>query len=538
MTHHRRTIPFTDLYIWMPAASFVAASIVASLLVGGCESEENDWPSGLPGADTVTEADTPLGDAMEADSQPEAAVCEAVPLDLDSMRLTTSGTDLLDSAGRRVLLRGSNFGGQSKLPPFFPFSFQESGLPEQAGALPFNEAMAAYVDTVGEWGMNAARVPFTWEAVEPVMGEYDAQFLERYSAFVAALTAKGLHVIVDFHQDVFARPFCGDGFPLWAIPLEPSELNYGCDAWFTGYISNDEVAASYESFWADENGIQQRFIGMWEEMIAATDDIDGVIGYEIINEPGFGTSVSTSEFGPKVLTPFYNEVAPALHRAAPTALIFFDSTGLDATTATTELLRPDGDYLVFAPHYYLPGVIFFGTWDGEGDITGDIGNWKTLSEEWDIPVLLGEFGVRVTAENGSEYLRANYDALDTHLLHGTVWETSASTHDWNDENMSLLTSDGEPEPTLSTALRPYPAATAGALVSFGWDPDARVGELVFEAEPGGTTEVAFPPSLTQGGISAELGGIDGCVAFHEPTSRLAIKASTAGEAVVTFAASN
>jgi len=52
-----------------------------------------------------------------------------------SSRLTVDGRALRDAASRQVLLRGINAGGRSKLPPFFPFEFRESGEPDQAAAL-------------------------------------------------------------------------------------------------------------------------------------------------------------------------------------------------------------------------------------------------------------------------------------------------------------------------------------------------------------------------------------------------------------------
>ena len=62
---------------------------------------------------------------------------------------------------------------------------------------------------------------------------------------------------------------------------------------------------------------------------------------------------------------------------APKALVFVDPPGVDAVGATTAMMRPTGDGIVFAPHYYpisnanpdivLPGIQLLGrTWAPRG----------------------------------------------------------------------------------------------------------------------------------------------------------------------------
>ena len=75
-----------------------------------------------------------------------------------------------------------------------------------------------------------------------------------------ALGARGIRVVVDFHQDVYARPFCGDGFPLWTIAGEVPERPEDCESWFNGYLTDDEgVGASFDRFWANEDGLRDAF---------------------------------------------------------------------------------------------------------------------------------------------------------------------------------------------------------------------------------------------------------------------------------------
>src|SRR5439155_19490463 len=118
--------------------------------------------------------------------------------------LHVEGGRFTDAKGATVILRGVNIAGDSKVPPFRPVR------PEVFDALP-------------AWGLNVARLLFTWEAYEPQPGQYDDSYLDYYRTAVEAAWARGVYVVVDFHQDGFSRWLvsgCGEGFPKWAIPPE------------------------------------------------------------------------------------------------------------------------------------------------------------------------------------------------------------------------------------------------------------------------------------------------------------------------------
>ncbi|MDP6944196.1 MAG: cellulase family glycosylhydrolase, partial [Myxococcota bacterium] len=245
------------------------------------------------------------------------------------MRLTAVGSRLLDALGREVMLRGANTGGRSKFEPFIPFPFLESGLAEQADAPPFAEAVETYYDMVASWGTNVVRMPFSWEALEPTRGTYDDTYLSRYQAMISAAESRGIRVIVDFHQDVFASVYCGDGFPLWAVPEPWPEPAESCASWFSAYFNEGPMHAAWDRFWANEDDLMDDFEAMWTHMASATWPQDAVIGFEIINEPAPGSEPEET-WAPEVLTPFYSEMVTVIREAAPGALVFFDSTGAEA----------------------------------------------------------------------------------------------------------------------------------------------------------------------------------------------------------------
>jgi endoglycosylceramidase len=435
------------------------------------------------------------------------------------------GTRLFDATGRQLLLRGINAGGRSKTPPYAPFPFAESGRDEQRGSATFETAAAEYFDRLAAWGLSVVRLPFSWEALEPTRCSYDETYLQRVLTMARACGERGMRVIVDFHQDVFARPYAGDGFPLWACPQPVGEPSGPVHTWFMGYVQDETMKLAFDRFWRNEDGLRDSFEAMWRHLAARAWTIDAVIGFEVINEPGWGTA-NMHDWARQTLTPFYSHMASVLHDVAPGSLIFFDSTGADSLTCTTGLQRPDGDNLVFAPHFYAPEVIMEGRWDGNLGATGPLRNWAKLGAKWDLPVLLGEFGITTRADGCEAYVRANYDRLDELLLHGTLWECSTTVDDWNDEGMSVLGPGGSEGPTVKELVRPYPLAVAGELTSFSWK-DHRL-EVKYRAVAGGVSEVVAPARCFAGGIAIELHGVPGEVT--QRGDRVVVRADEAGDA--------
>jgi len=493
-------------------------------LVMACDSDGGDETSHSDG-----------GDAHGMSDVGEGAQCEALRPTLEDASLRVEGTLVLDALDREVLLRGINAGGRSKLPPFLPFDYAESPEPIYDGAPTFDEAVELYVDRVHSWGHNVVRVPFTWEAVEPERDAFDEDWLSAYESLVNAFSERDIYVIVDYHQDVYSRVFCGDGFPLWTLEDPTLEIPppEDCHQWFMGYITDGPSRDAFDRFWANEDGLRDELADMWRHMVGRFSSNPMVVGFEIMNEPGWGNA-DRAEFSKNVLTPFYSEMIEVVREVAPEAVVFFDSTGLDAVEAATSLERPEGEGIFFAPHYYDPPAILQGVWNGTADYTEPVGKWRIQGDAWEVPVLVGEFGLRREAVGADDYVRLNYEALDAHLLHGTSWEYSESAVDWNDEGMSVYSPmDGESDVALAT-MRAYPAAVAGTATSFSFDHETLNGVLVYEATGAGTTEIAVPSRLFPDGVSATVEGATGCVAHDGQAQRLVVQVMEAGTVTVEF----
>ncbi len=231
-----------------------------------------------------------------------------------------------DAEGRRIVLRGVNLGGDSKVParPEGATHRREGfylrrGVSFVGRPFPLQEA-EEHFGRLRRWGMNFLRLIVTWEAVEhDGPGVYDEEYLDYLEALVAEAGEHGLSLFIDPHQDVWSRWTGGDGAPLWTLEaagFEPERLhasgaaivhqeagdpfprmiwdaNYnrlGCATMFTLFYAGDTFApgipgpegASLQGF------LQERFIAAMERVASRLARFDHVLGFDSLNEPSAG----------------------------------------------------------------------------------------------------------------------------------------------------------------------------------------------------------------------------------------------------------
>jgi endoglycosylceramidase len=423
---------------------------------------------------------TPRGESVAvARSESASAGSHAA----DSAVLRVVGRHFVGPDSRVVLLRGVNLGGDGKLPPF--------PTPDDPVLL----------DRLTELGFNAIRLPFIWEAFEPEPGQYDEAYLSRLVAVAAAAWSRGLFVIIDIHQDGFARTLCfgcGAGFPLWAVSPRatprPPDNGCNCDLWPLLELLDPGVYRSFADFYADAYGVRSRYLAMLGRIAGAFAAVPGVVGYDPLNEP-WGDER-------REIAPLYRDAAAALRARHPTAILFLEGRGPTSTGMRTKLPRPDLDNFAYAPHYYRPLAIL--REDGAGRTTvidRAFNRMKAKAEEWCVPLLLGEFGIPASARRAGEYIDYHYDRLDAALASGMQWTISASPsgEGWNGEDFSLLDAAGRPRPSYRP--RPYPRRVTGVPIYFRFETTAPPRreprlEFVWSHRPGlGPTEIVVPEGL-------------------------------------------
>ncbi len=417
---------------------------------------------------------------------------------LSSRRLRVDGERLRDELGRQVLPRGFNAGGRAKMPPFLPFDDDGRALDVQA---------ADYFARLAGLGANLVRLTFSWEALSPARGEYDEAYLAQYRTLLDAAHAAGLFVIVDFHQDVFASPFCGDGFPLWAlgdIPHGPPRYDCGFPDWsYPALNPTSDVSRAFDRLWNNTDGLQDDLEAMWRHVAAAYATHPAVAGFEVINEPGSG-SFDIVTFERDVLPAFYERMGAAIREVAGDVPVFGGGRTGDATGHGNHLRTPELPGYVYAPHFYDVAASL-GLQSNPAEVRGRVLATLFPAREWGVPVLLGEFGTQNTYEHKAEHLSYIYDALDEGLAGAALWEASRTSTYWNTEDFSVLTSSGEEQSWAHAVVRAYPRAVAGDLVRFSWNSERFFMEVTNATE--GISEVYLPPRVV--GTTPEISVSEG-----------------------------
>ena len=381
-------------------------------------------------------------------SASDPTACTIAPPTPSDWRLVADGTSFRDGLGRVVFLRGVDAGGRSKFAPYVPFDYADGG---------YATALDAYMDHAARWGIDVMRVPFTWAALEPTQGQDDADWLSRYDQLLDAAWARGIWTVVDFHQDVYSEVFCGDGFPGWTVP-DAGPPSHDCPGWQLEYYNDPGVTAAFDAFWDAGSPVQSAYVSAWDVMVARYKDKPGVLGFEPINEPGWGSG-DEGTFSATTLTAFYSVMVPHINAAAPSSLVFVDPPGVDGTTVSTMLGKPTaGTGVVFAPHYYPLSA-------GNADEQAELAVWQGVGQAWNVPVFVGEFGASHDQQASVAYMTAVFDALDALSLSGSEWEYSVESEEWNSETDSIVAADGGEYPIAQAVQRPYARAVAGSAIT-------------------------------------------------------------------------
>ncbi len=259
---------------------------------------------------------------------------------------------------------------------------------------------------------------------------------------------------------------------------------------------------AFDRFWAAGSPVQAEFGSLWDRMVARYADKPGVLGFEVINEPSPG-SANAGPFAATTLTAFHGAMVARMRAAAPSSLVFVDPLGADGVSLSTTLMRPAGDGIVFAPHFY-PLLH-----QPEAVLDELSSSWPPVGASWGVPVFVGEFGASHDDPTTLPFMTAHFDALDALGLGGTEWEYSVSAEEWNDETASLVAADGTEFPVAAAVIRPFARAIAGDTFTTSFDASTGTFSLAFVPAVSADTEVSLPARAYPGGYDVELTG--GCV---------------------------
>jgi endoglycosylceramidase len=395
---------------------------------------------------------------------------------------------ITDEQGRVLILHGANVSGSAKYHP------QRHPWVGQADV----------ARLARDFGFNFARYLIFWDAVEPEPGVIDAAYLDAVAERLDWFHAAGIHVVLDMHQDVYSKVFCCDGAPAWAIdddgePFEQSSV------WWFNYLS-PAVIAAFENFF-DVRGqglwLQDHYGDAWAAVAARFRDHPAVLGYDLINEPSPGSALSfdsppdgtMAAFDRSYLTPFYQRMVGRIREVDPDGWIFYEPVFLVPAGGGRSYVgplqdpRPGESRIAYFPHLYSIAIEANRVY-GPTDVT--IPSWRTsrLVEvaATKTPVLIGEFGLIDSVQNGLAHLRDVLAMADRTTSGWAYWE-------YNSDAFGFLNPDGSEKPKAAVLVRSYPQRVAGEPLHIRYDPASRVLELIF-AERGvpGPTEIYVPES--------------------------------------------
>jgi endoglycosylceramidase len=238
--------------------------------------------------------------------------------------------------------------------------------------------------------------------------------------------------------------------------------------------------------------LQDHYGAMWAHVAERFQNHPALLGYDLMNEPWQGSGLlHYKEFDETKYHAFNQRAIDAIRAVDADHWIFYEPCAFVANQAGPSFLpvlddpREGENRLAYFPHFYPLLVDMLGGY--RPDIDHSIDRWAELrlkeSEKQQAPLLAGEWSMLrwFDDENRALFLDDTLRMLESATSGWAYWECSGFFGDANDEFRRLLTG-------------PYPRRVAGAPVSYGFDEQTRVFELVFEDRPAidGPTEIYLP----------------------------------------------
>jgi len=411
------------------------------------------------------------------------------------------GRWIRDDLGRVRIFRGANVSGRSKVAPFLPFEDPSR------------------FDTLASWGWNAVRLLVMWEGLEPERGVYDDAYLDALRVLAEAAGERGLHVIVDFHQDLFSRGLGGDGAPSWA---ERTKLPEPGRAWFFRYLARPAVGRAFERFWRDEDGLRTSMLACMRRVMRVMSDVPAVVGYDLFNEPmGSVGALLGGALERQSLPEFYEACIRLRDEIDPTRLLFIEPSPFAAFGAPVRLPRMSARNLVFAPHLYDAAAIVGARYVPALSLFPlTLRRIERAARRLEMPLLVGEFGVLNGVRHGLRMMEDECRLLDRAFASSMVWHYNPTDVDWNDEDASIVTPSGGDRPWTRALVRPYPRALAGEPLS--WESGDGRWRLAYRAIGDAPTEIVIPSRWAGNGCRVRVEGAESRWLGNEDGTLLAV----------------
>jgi aryl-phospho-beta-D-glucosidase BglC (GH1 family) len=318
----------------------------------------------------------------------------------------------------------------------------QSGAPAYLRGFNANSSMG-YKKAAG-LGANFVRIPVYWSDLEPNppvdgMHSWDAAQLDALDAEVQLLQSQNVNVLIDMHQTGWS-PYFTDitqdarGMPAWLyspdyFPQPMNQLGLGLAK--MDFATNPAILPYYAAYLA--------------MLVRRYRSYPNVVGYEPYNEPQPG-KLSPTHAGTQALIAFQGQLLQLVRSLDPQRAVFlstrqggdlgFLNADLSAWGWLSNIAIDLHDYFigVDAPYGYAADTE---SWfpshdeivtDYEVAYVGDEANQLRIldqvlakTNEWGVPLIVGEWGARWDDPGLLEYQRQMLDAFRQRKLGWTRW---------------------------------------------------------------------------------------------------------------------
>jgi aryl-phospho-beta-D-glucosidase BglC (GH1 family) len=287
-----------------------------------------------------------------------------------------------------------------------------------------------YFDLYKEAGFQCVRIPVRWDNYTSKTPPYkiDDYWLNRIEQVVDWGLERDLFIVINAHHEEW-------------IKSNYSEAN----------------KARFDSIWSQ---IATHFQDKTEKLI-----------FEIINEPYGLSKVQNDDLHARVLS--------IIRKTNPTRLVIFQGHNWGGSEDLLNAEIPDDNYVIGSFHSYDPylfGLEGEGTWGSAADYNALDQKFKGVadwSEENNIPVFLGEFGAKKTADYNSRMrlYRAYVELSQKYGFTPAAWDDGGDfrimereQRDWNEIKDILIH-------TTAKSPKPFAAVYQDSIIQVSWSPN-------------------------------------------------------------------
>ena len=246
---------------------------------------------------------------------------------------------------------------------------------------------------ISNLGLNCVRIPFNFRLIKREKG-FD--FLEKALAWGKRYN---IYCILDMH----------------AAPGAQNQ-DWHSDSSGKAYLWTDKV-------------YQRRFFKLWESLADRFKDNSIIAGYNVLNEPVL------RKIPKGTLRTFYKETVKRIRKVDKKHIIFLE--GNFWSRILEDIGEPFADNICYSIHYYDPldfthnfrkGLSYPGLINGEKwnkkRINRDLEAYYKLSKKWNVPILLGEFGINFKCgkcDGELNWLKDVLELCEEYKFHWIYW---------------------------------------------------------------------------------------------------------------------